>query len=303
VAINDSGILALFSHRHTVDLVGLMNNDTTIPYRLGEGSLYEYLSDLPDGDRFQYYAVFPEWFELFRTFDILGRPVVRFPDPFDQGYEKILYHAVWRKRDIDARPRPSAATRPDWEVVDRLDVANVKSEREHRYTCEPGDRYPPDPVPFRRNFGYHEEIEQLFPDIKDRDLIPRLAQQDRLEQFDILDAGRRHSGSERFRLHGLTPGEDLAIVLRTCQDKPEQDHFEYEMAVSVGGKFAGTWKISGTPWNWYERWLIIPGTLVTSPEIDVRVTAVPTDAAPYYASYYYWFLQPPREETETRLGR
>ena len=101
---------------------------------------------------------------------------------------------------------------------------------------------------------------------------------------------------------GLRPGVDLAIVLRTCQDESEYDHFQYEMVISVDRAFAGRWKISGTPWNWYERWLIIPGSLITDSETEIRLTAMPTDTDPYYASYYYWFLQPPPEEIGSELG-
>ena len=293
VALNDAGILAMFSRRHTFDLVGLMNNKTTIPYRMGEGALYEYLTTLPDEKRFQYYAVFPEWFELFLTFDVLGEPMVRFPDPFDPAFEKVLYRAVWRTRDIDTLPRPSALTRPDWELIDRLDVADLESERAHEYVCEPKDRFPANPVPFRRNFGYHEEIEQMFPDEKDRDLIPRLAHEGLLERFDILDGGRRHNGSERFVVRGLREGTDLAMGLRTCQDEAVHERFQYQMAVYAGGKYAGAWTIEGTPWNWYERWLVIPGHLVTGPELEIRLSVIPTPTDPCYASYFYWFLQPP----------
>ncbi|HPA45643.1 MAG TPA: hypothetical protein PK395_07750, partial [bacterium] len=247
VALNDAGILAMFSKRHTFDLVGLMNNQTTIPYRMGEGALYEYLTTLPEEERFQYYAVFPEWFELFLTFDVLGEPVVRFPDPFEPTFEKVLYRAAWRTRDIDTLPRASALTRPDWELIDRLDVGDLESERAHEYVCEPRDRFPDNPVPFRRNFGYHEEIEQMFPDEKDRDLIPRLAREGLLERFDILDSGRRHNGSERFIVRGLRAGADLAVGLRTCQDEAVHDRFEYQMAVYAGEKYAGTWTIEGTP--------------------------------------------------------
>ncbi len=311
VGVNDAGVLALCSNRRTFDLVGLMNNETAIPYRLGEGALYEYLSSLPPEERFRYFAVFPEWFRLFETFDILGSPIVRFPDPFDPVHEKVLCRALWRTPGIDTHPRTSAATRPIrplppvhggsrrgvneaeyWEVVDRLDVADLDSERAHHYEPVTGRRFPPEPVPFRRNFGYHEEIEQLFPDEKDRQLIPRLQREGQLEQFDILDAGRRHWNGERFTVSGLEPGTDLAVVLRTCQDEPEQEIFTFQMVITVGGRNVGTWTISGTPWNWYERWLIIPGDFIKQPEMEFQVSAVPSEMDRYYCSYYYWFLQP-----------
>ncbi len=292
LAVNDAGVLALFSNRHTFDLVGLMNNESTIPYRLGEGALYEYLSSLPLEERFEYYAVFPKWFELFDTFDVLGPAIVRFPDPFDPVHEKVFCYAAWRTPGIDTNPRASAVTQADWVVVDRLDVADLESERVHRYQLEIGAEFPPEPVPFRRNFGYHEEIEELFPDEKDEELIPRLRQEGKLERFDILDAGRRHWESERFVVSGLVPERDLAIVLRTCQDEPEADYFTFRMLVSIGGQRAGSWTVSGTPWNWYERWLIVPGDYITEPEMEFRVSAVPTDTDRYYCSYHYWFLQP-----------
>ncbi|MBI1387923.1 MAG: hypothetical protein GC154_05700 [bacterium] len=294
LAINDAGALAFFSRVPVYDLVGLVTNDTTLAYRAGEGALYETLEHLSLDERPRFAMVFPSWFkELSRTFDVFYRPRVAFPDPFDPGFGKKMYEINWFYRGHEDAPR-KRTMREEWEVKDRLDVSDLDAERDHDYRIELRDgRFPEVPNPFRRNFGYHEEIDETFPGIENevRDLIPRLWADGTIYNYDVVDAGRRIDGAESFTLSGLEAGRPAWLILRTCDNAGDRPRFAFRMAVEIDGVYAGEWKVSGTPWNWYETVFPIPAELIENPSIRVRVRNLGEPGFPWFDSYYYWICQ------------
>lgn len=296
--INDAGVLAYYGDANIHDLVGLVTNGNAIPYRMGEGAMYELLSDIPEPDRPTFAALFPSWFqETARTFGIFHDPAVVFPDPFDSGFSKYLYRIQWEYADMGLRPR-DWTMRPGWEIRGRLDVANLESESEHRYSIENRDgEFPPNPVPLRRNFGYHNEIEAIWPGVKDarRHLIPLLGEQGLLNQYDIVDAGRRIDGAESFTFSNLVSGRPLHLVLRTCDDLGEGDSFVYRMRVYADGAPVGEWTIQGAPWNWIESVFEIPGEFVRGESVRIRVENLNRrePVHNHHVSYYYWACQAP----------
>ena len=296
VAINDAGVLAYYGEKPIYDLVGLVSNEPTRAYRMGEGSLFETLERLPAGDRPQYAAVFPSWFEKMQgMFDIFYRPLVTFPDPFDSGFGKVVYEINWNYASYNDQPR-QATMAPGWRVVDALDVGDLVSEQQHNYQLAFREgRYPEGANPFRRNFGYHEEIDERWPGIENEveELIPKLWSDGTIYQYDIADAGRRVQGTESFTFSGLNPQEDMHLILRTCDETGEGEAFAYRMAVSVNGIYLGEWQVSGTPWNWYETVFTIPAEQVEK-SLRIEVATVGTPGYPYHDSYYYWAAQSER---------
>ena len=86
IAINDAGVLAYHGQRTVYDLVGLVTDDTTLAYRMGEGGLYGSTERLDPRSRPEYAIVFPAWFlEMSQIYDVFYEPRVTFPDPFDPG--------------------------------------------------------------------------------------------------------------------------------------------------------------------------------------------------------------------------
>ncbi|MBZ0255034.1 hypothetical protein K8I31_03170, partial [bacterium] len=167
LAINDAGALAFYGGLPIFDLVGLVSNETTLAYRIGEGALYERLQRLPKDKRPQFAAVFSSWFEeMSQRFDLFYRPRVRFPDPFDPTFGKTVYEINWFYTGHETAPR--AATLGDgWQVMDSLDIADVVDEQQHGYALElRNGRFPKVANPFRRNFGYHEEIDATWPGVE-----------------------------------------------------------------------------------------------------------------------------------------
>ncbi len=301
IAINDAGVLAYHGQRTVYDLVGLVTDDTTLAYRMGEGGLYEQLERLDPRSRPEYAIVFPAWFlEMSQIYDVFYEPRVTFPDPFDPGFSKTLFRVNWNYQGMEDLPRASSL-REGWKLKDKLDVADRVSESEHAYRVQyRGWSSPGIPVPFRRNFGYHEEIEALWPGIENerRELIPYLRRQGLLYFYDIIDAGRRIDGEEMFVLKNLEPSRNALLIARVCETSGEYDTFLYQMDVYANGIFVKTLGIEGTPWNWYEAVVEIPGELIPGSTLSVRVVNRGSERFAFYDSFYYWIYQENQESGE-----
>ncbi len=294
LAINDAGALAYYGGLPIYDLVGLVSNDTTLAYRIGEGALYERMQRLPQTKRPQFAAVFPTWFEeSSRRFDLFYNPRVQFPDPFDPNFGKTVYEINWFYDGNETAPR-ERTLRDQWRVIDSIDIADMIDEREHDYQLKLRDgRFTEVANPFRRNFGYHEEIDETWPEIENEvdNLIPMLWADGRIYQYDILDAGRRVNGAESFTLSGLEPRKEAYLILRTCDNEGDRESFDFRMAVEVDGVYLGDWTVEGTPWNWYEIVFTIPAQSVKTDTVRVRIRNIGTSRFPYYDSYMYWICQ------------
>ncbi len=297
IGINDAGLLAYENERHIFDIVGLMEApEVARIYRMGNGALYEAFTSKEGIERPDIFVVFPSWFEELEAFDVLGQPVLEVPDPYYDEMEKIVYRPSWSSVGRGEKPRASAMPYAGWNVVDELDVFDLASERAHDYRSlpEPGAALE-DPTLFRRNFGYHEEIESQYPLLSDEAIIERLKENGRLADVDILDAGRRHTGRERFTVHNIDPSAPLAILMRTCDDRDDRQTFHYVVRVTIDGDPVGDWDLEGTPWNWYERSFTIPADRLEGSSACIELQAIPNSESPWYVSTMYWFLQPGAE--------
>lgn len=300
IAINDAGALVYYSKpqdagQRMIDLVGLVTNGAANVYRMGEGGLYEWLERLPVEQRPRYSAIFPSWFkEMSRVYDIFYKPIASFPDPFDPEFEKTIFEVNWNYAGVEDEPRRNSLW-PGWTVRDRLDVGDLVSEREHEYHFLNRDRrFPKIPVPFRRNFGYHDEVEARWPDVKNEqtDLIPALKRDGTIYQYDIVDVGRRITGEESFRLGGLIPHRNAYLIVRTCDGSGDFPEFQYSLNVYIEDLFLQTCTFKGTPWNWYEFVIKIPADLVLSSNVNIRIINQGSTKFSYYDSFYYWIVQP-----------
>ncbi len=294
IGINDAGLIAYESNRSIYDLVGLMETpEAARIYRLGDGAIYEYLSAMPDESRPDYFAVFPHWFKSLALFDVLGEPVLEFADPFFPEMEKVIYRPTWASIQQGLAPRLSALPDGSWNTIDELDVADPASENAHNYSSTFwSSGQAEDAFIFRRNFGYHEEIKALYPFQSDRDILEELRENGRLPEVDIIDAGRRHSGTERFTVNNIDPLKPMIMIIRTCDDRAEREYFHYSIQVCIDGKPLSDWSIRGRTWNWYERWYLIPATALSGETATVELKARPTQDVPWFVSGYYWFMQP-----------
>jgi hypothetical protein len=130
VAINDAGAIAYFSGLKTLDLVGLTTPGFAGLWPQGSGALWEKLETLPPEDRPDWFCYFPNWFELDQLGILRRRGSVRLLAPSIVDAEKVLASADWSLAGSGDRPRLGGA---GVRVVDRLDVADVESERAHSF--------------------------------------------------------------------------------------------------------------------------------------------------------------------------
>jgi hypothetical protein len=139
---------------------------------------------------------------------------------------------------------------------DRLDVADIADEREHRYR-------------FRSTDGQYQGVLEM------------LSAEGGTAPF--LDGGRVISREERFHPKNLSPGSDLVLVMRSRGG--------FRVRVQVDGQDAGEWLEpgSGGP-NWTESALTVPGGMIRAPNPEIRLlTAEPHATA--WPAFHYWFYQ------------
>ncbi len=133
IAVNDAGALAYFSDRRTLDLVGLTTPGFAGLWAQGTGVLVEGLMALPPDRRPDWFCFFPNWFD----FDGLGiwqrKGSVRLLSPSIVDAEKVLARADWSLAGAADRPRAASDSANSRRVWDRLNVAELGSERAHRF--------------------------------------------------------------------------------------------------------------------------------------------------------------------------
>ena len=163
ILTHDVGAIAFYGHRPVVDMVGLVTPELTGAYRHGEGAIWEALSRVPRGRRPTHAAWIPRWTpELRRTLLVGERVYPRTPGPEAGGFE--VRELVWPPDDPGRWPGGDfgdepAVLRPGgryagWTVVDRLDVGDLTSEREHGFRFEQREITTREPLTFVRDLGF-----------------------------------------------------------------------------------------------------------------------------------------------------
>lgn len=172
--------------------------------------------------------------------------------------EKVVYEIDWGQIIPAERPLAVPPAKRSWKIVDRLDVADVISEEEHRYRVDHG--LSTGGGMFRlRSFRYG--------------------------QAQVTDGARAYSGKERFRVRGLHPGRPLLLGVRS--------DFDAERALQVS---AGSWRqqwVVGTLWHTrdHEAYLEIPASAISGSELELTLEL--EDRREAFGAYHYFFLQPP----------
>ncbi len=258
IGINDAGAQRYFGQRQTVDLVGLTSAGFSGPWRHGSGSIFEALQALPAQRRPQYLAIFPNWFN-FPDGGFL-RPVhrIRILEPSIIDAEKVLYAVDWDAVGQADMPRDGVAG--GWRVVDALDIADLASEKRHRYQSWvrlPGD----------------EEANLLLS-------LPAA-------DGSFTDGGRTVTGGERFRME-LEAGKPARLVIRTVTGVAQ--HFD----LIVNGHRVATVDLpGGRGRQWLEQPIAALDKSATGGPIEIETVPIHQggDLRPI-VSFHYWALQP-----------
>jgi hypothetical protein len=134
VLVGDAGALMYSSDRAGLDIIGL-GGYHDLPFARagvhGLGASLELLERLDPSERPDLMAIYPSWWGDLPT--LFGERLTQVPvvgNVICGGSEKVIYRADWSTLDGSPEPRTIA---PSELLVDELDVADLVSEKAHRY--------------------------------------------------------------------------------------------------------------------------------------------------------------------------
>jgi hypothetical protein len=264
IAVNDAGAIAYYGGHPVYDLVGLVTNGASLPFRHGTGAVFERIRSLPPEERPKYYAIFPNWFafpdgdfltEVFRT--QLHRRTI------STGASVVVYRADYSLVDKSGSPGLEHEREGEWALVDSLNVADLADEARHNY----------------RQFDF-------VPRGKVAVTVLRELSYAADDQISLVDGGRIILGAEEFTI-ATQPGKTLKVVLRTNAYLP------VTLRVYVNNKYVKDWSYSKGGRAWVEPYFIVPGSLVSGDFTRLRLELPGNHLAssPRYTSFNYWFYQ------------
>jgi hypothetical protein len=259
VGINDAGAIRYYGGHPTVDLIGLTTNGLALPSRHGPGSLYEALEQMPEEQRPDYFAVYPDWFsdlyasglfgERLATFSLSSRPEVA---GIVGGSEVAVFRADW------GLARSGESLRGAGTVKDTLDVADLESERAHDY-----------------------EMRMPLIGLKPANILTRQRSPDGEV---VLDAGRGLPGEEEFTITGLSRNRPVEVIMRTTSAP-------FALQVHADGEHLGEWSFQPSGRGWQEATFTIPAEFVRSGSLRVRLSPPQDTPLETHTAYHYWFVQ------------
>jgi hypothetical protein len=257
VAVNDVGAITYFSDAKIYDLVGLVTNRQAAVFRNGIGGVYEELEHKKPG----YFMVHLGWFN-YERFSFFGAGDKRLKDfhikkepaYFVVGSPEVCTEFKTELVNSGDGMKNSAIADSGYLITDKLDVLDLRSEKEHLYSVRDAE------VP----------------------AVPGSLLEEGLSYgIKLIDGGRVTTGSEEFTVKGLRPGADV-IIVRRSHEPARNIH-----RVTVDGKDAGLWE-SPAANGFIETSYVIKGRFVTAPQARINIREVNKSA---YNSFYYWILQ------------
>lgn len=234
--VGDAGAIQYAADRTGLDIIGL-GGYHNLPFARasvhGLGASLELIERMPPKDRPDTMAIYPSWWGDLPT--LFGHRLEAIPvygNVICGGAEKVLYKADWSALDRGGRPR---VQQPGERIVDELDVADLVSEKEHRYVF---------PHPSMGFVDFRVLGDTLDP------------------RRDLFDAGRvipAHQ-TEVAHVHGPTgPGR---LVVRTVVGH------KTEIDVTVEGRSIGRLRVRPSS-SWVEASINLPAGLPAETTISL----------------------------------
>ena len=147
VMFHDAGAVSYYGDGDVYDMLGLVTNFQADIANNGPGSRFEFLESLPPEKRPTHFAYYPSWLG---SPDWFGSVLMTTPlrPPFAASRlaganDMQLITATWDHAGTGERP---LAEHPGWALVDRVDVADLASERAHAWRGRLGRRALGDPT-------------------------------------------------------------------------------------------------------------------------------------------------------------
>lgn len=257
VLVGDAGALMYASDRPGLDIIGL-GGFHDLPFARagvhGLGATLELIERMAPRDRPDLMAIYPSWWGDLPT--LFGRRIESVPvfgNVICGGAEKVIYKADWSPLDRGGKPR---VIKPGERIIDELDVADLISEKEHRYTFpHPGMGF----VDFR-----------VLGDVID-------------PKRDLFDAGRTIPAGESETARVKSPRGGGRLVVRTVAGR------RGEIEVRVDGRVMGKVQLARSK-GWIEPAIELPAGL---PE-TVELTLTPIGRE--WLDCHVWILEGGAEE-------
>jgi len=193
VMFHDAGAIAYYGDGMVYDMLGLVTNYQAGIANNGPGARFEFLEHIPPDKRPTHFAYYPSWLG---TNEFYGE--VLFRTPLRPGFESRrmvgdgdmqVIVADWDHVGTGERPLEDHA---GWAVVDRIDVADLASERAHAWRGAQGRRKLGDPT---------AKWSMIAREVGQRGLV--------------IDGGRTiRGGTEDFTIT-IDPAKPVRLVMRT----------------------------------------------------------------------------------------
>ena len=191
--LHDAGAIAYYGDGRVYDMLGLVTNHQAGVANNGPGARFELLESLPPEQRPTHFAYYPQWMGSDEFFgqDLVHTTLREQIEPRRFAGARDMQVIVARFDHVGTGELP-LDDHPGWRVVDRVDIADVASERAHAWRGELG----------RRSFG--------DPTAK-WSFVARDAGTHGL----VVDGGRAiRGGEERFDV-AIDPAKPVRLILRT----------------------------------------------------------------------------------------
>ncbi|HTL38909.1 MAG TPA: hypothetical protein VL326_37515, partial [Kofleriaceae bacterium] len=268
VMFHDAGAIAYYGDGRVYDMLGLVTNHQAGIANNGPGARFEFLESLPPDQRPTHFAYYPAWMGTPEFFgDALLhtylRPGIEPRRLVGEGDMQVLV-ANWDHVGTGERP---LGDHTGWSIVDRVDIADIASERAHQWAGDMG----------RRRFGDPTARWSIV----ERETVNGL----------VIDGGRTiRGGRERFTVH-LDPAKPARVVLRTGGQKAYPWHESIDKPVVLtlfaNDKQIGQLTLGPPTGQFAEVTYNLPAHATKRAEVELR-----TEAKGMYRVFHWFVLQP-----------
>jgi hypothetical protein len=274
IAVHDVGLMRYLGERTTIDLVGLTTPGAADAWRNGPGAVGEFLITVQP--RPDYVAAYTEARGLgyLAQTDLYGELLAGFTADYDPRFNVALggafqgiFQPDWRAVDsASVLHQPTSlsyvARLQGSRLVDQVDVADLASEKAHRYRWSNAARPPGFATEFYQQ-GYIDCIGTNIPCI-------------------VMDGGRSITGEEAFTLN-TTPGEDVLLITRVHPTA------SVTLEVYANDVHVATRLIPAQPGQWMEIPTLIRAASITDTTTRIRIMANMANGS--YMPYIHWAYQ------------
>ncbi len=266
VMFHDAGAVAYYGDGRVYDMFGLVTNHQAGVANHGPGARFEFLESLPPAARPTHFAYYAPWLGTGEFFGdvLLHTPLRRAIEPRRLVGDLDLQLIVANWDHVGTGELP-LEPHPGWTVVDRIDVADLASERAHRWRGDLGRRMTGDPTArwsfVSRETGVHGLV---------------------------LDGGRTIRGGAEQLTIAIDPAKPVRLVLRTGGQvsAPYQESISTPVTLRIlddGDRELAKVTIPAPTGSFVEVPIELPaGT----------PTAIRTEASGPYRAFHWFVLQP-----------